>query len=196
MPRWNNVNDRSRMHRYDFDLCGIIATGKIFNFVGMLSLISPHFSTRAYLWTILSFVSWRSWRTAFLPRATNDNIVHKYARVLKWGDIKDNIPTNLKISPVAMIPQKFKAYRCILDLSLTLFNRGKRFASANENTNKKSIPETMVQLGQVLKWIIYHMAIHRANGTPFNFTKLDVKDGFWRMAVADGDAWNLCYVLP
>ena len=54
----------------------------------------------------------------------------------------------------------------------------------------------MVQLGQVLKWIIYHMAVHRANGTPFNFTKLDVKDGFWKMEVEDEDAWNLCYLLP
>ena len=56
-----------------------------------------------------------------LRQETNDKIVHKYARVLKWGDIKDNIPTKLKTSPVAMIPHKSKAYRCILDLSFTFF---------------------------------------------------------------------------
>ena len=121
---------------------------------------------------------------------------HKYARVLKWGDIKDSIPTKLKISPVAMIPHKSKAYRCILELSFTFFHRGIWFSSVNKNTNKKSRPEAMVQLGQVLKWIIYHMVLYRANGIPFKFTKLDVKDGFWRMAVADEDAWNFCYVLP
>ena len=54
----------------------------------------------------------------------------------------------------------------------------------------------MVQLGQVLKQIIYHMALYRANGIPFKFTELDVKDGFWKMAVEYEDAWNFCYVLP
>ena len=56
-----------------------------------------------------------------LRQEKNDKIVHKYARVLKWGDIKDNIPTKLNISPVEMIPHKSKAYRCILDLSFTFF---------------------------------------------------------------------------
>ena len=31
---------------------------------------------------------------------------------------------------------------------------------------------------------------------PFKFAKLDIKDGFWRMAVSDLDAWNFCHVLP
>ena len=39
-----------------------------------------------------------------LRQDTADKITHKYARVVKWGDIKDNIPPKLKISPVAMIP--------------------------------------------------------------------------------------------
>ena len=116
--------------------------------------------------------------------------------MLKWGDIKNNIPTKLKISPVEMIPHKSKAYQCILDLSFALFHQGIRFAFVNENNNKKSRPEAMVQLGQFLKRIIYHMALYRANGIPFKFTKLDVKNGFWRMEVADEDAWNFCYVLP
>ena len=118
---------------------------------------------------------------------------HKYARVLKWGDIKDNILTKLKISPVAMIPHRSKAYQCILDLLFTVFHQGILFASVNENTNKKARPEAMVQLSQVLKRIIYHMALYRANEIPFEFTKLDVKDGFWKMEVEDEDAWNLCY---
>ena len=78
----------------------------------------------------------------------------------------------------------------------TLFHRGIRFASVNENTSKKIRPEAMVQLSQVLKRIIYHMGLYRANGIPFKFTKLDAKDGFWRKTVADEYAWNFCYVLP
>ena len=40
------------------------------------------------------------------------------------------------------------------------------------------------------------MAQYRHHGLYIKFTKLDVKDGFWRMAVSDEDAWNLCCVLP
>ena len=53
----------------------------------------------------------------------------------------------------------------------------------------------MEQLGLVIKRIIYMMALHRHHGLPFKFTKLDFKDGFWRMAVTNEDAWNFCYVL-
>ena len=56
-------------------------------------------------------------------------------------------------------------------------------------------PEAMVQLGKVVRRIIHMMAEHRHHGHPFKFAKLDVKDGFWRMAAADDDAWNFCYVL-
>ena len=65
----NSMNDRSIMHLYGFDLWGIIATGEIFNFGVILSLISPHFTMRAYLCVILSAASWLSWRTDFLSRA-------------------------------------------------------------------------------------------------------------------------------
>ena len=57
-------------------------------------------------------------------------------------------------------------------------------------------PEAMSQLGQVVKRIIYLVALHRNHGLPFKFTKLDVKDGFWIMAVANEYACNFCYVLP
>lgn len=130
-----------------------------------------------------------------LRQETNDKVKHQYARVVRWGDIKNNIPKKLKISPVAMIPHKSKPYRCILDLSFTLYHEGIKFASVNENTEKLAKPEAMVQLGLVLKRIIHRMALNK-QGLPFKFTKLDVKDGFWRMAVADENAWNFCYVLP
>jgi hypothetical protein len=48
--------------------------------------------------------------TIQLRRETQEKIKHRYARVIKWGQIKDNIPPKLKISPVAMIPHKSKAF--------------------------------------------------------------------------------------
>ena len=94
-----------------------------------------------------------------------------------------------------MIPYKYKSFRCIMGLSFTLFHKGVKFSSVNEKTRKMARPEDMAQLGQVVKKIIYLMELHRHHVLPYKFTKLDVSDGFWRMAVATEDAWNFCYVL-
>ena len=131
-----------------------------------------------------------------LREETKDKVHHGYARVVKWKDIKDDIPPQLKISPVAMIPHKSKKFRCILDLSFALYHKGQRLSSVNESTTKLAKPEAMVQLGLSLKRIISVMAKTWSPDKPFYFTKLDIKDGFWRMAVGDDAAWNFCYVLP
>ena len=41
-----------------------------------------------------------------LRQETEYKVKHKYARIVKWGDIKNDIPNKLKISPVAMIVHK------------------------------------------------------------------------------------------
>ena len=66
----------------------------------------------------------------------------------------------------------------------------------NEKTRKMSRPESMAQPGQVVKRIIYLMAIHIHHGLPFKFSKLYFKDRFWRMVAANDDAWKLFYLLP
>ena len=72
-----------------------------------------------------------------LRQETADKVSQGYARVVKWKDIKTDMPKNLKISPVAMIPHKSKAFRCILDLSFNFKHKGKKYPSVNECTNKK-----------------------------------------------------------
>jgi hypothetical protein len=131
-----------------------------------------------------------------LRSETTTKIQHGYARIVKWSDIKNNIPKKLKISPVAMIPHKSKKFRCILDLTFKLFTKGKSFPSVNETTNKLAKAEAMVQLGNSLRRLIAKMADNYNKEKPFVFAKLDIKDGFWRCAVNDTDAWNFCYVLP
>ena len=56
--------------------------------------------------------------------------------------------------------------------------------------------QSMAQLGSTLTRIISLMADNFDPDWPFVFAKLDIKDGFWRLAVSDDDAWNFCYVLP
>ena len=119
-----------------------------------------------------------------------------YARVMKWKDLKANMPKNLKISPVAMIPHNSKPYRCILDLSFTFTCDGKVYPSVNDTTTPCAPPAAMTQLGQSMHRIIAHMAANYNLAVPFRFAKLDIKDGFWRVKVNDADAWHFCYVLP
>ena len=54
----------------------------------------------------------------------------------------------------------------------------------------------MIQLGQYVQHLIALLADNYDPENPFVFSKLDIKDGFWRMAVSSNDAWNFCYVPP
>ena len=56
--------------------------------------------------------------------------------------------------------------------------------------------KAMGQLGSCLRHIIAHLANNCDNNNLFCFSKLDVKDSFWRMVVTPDDAWNFAYVLP
>ena len=133
---------------------------------------------------------------AALHQETNEKVKSGYARVVKYGDLKSNIPKKLKISPVAMIPHKSRKFRTILDLSFRLRHKGKLLESVNSATVKQAPAEAMVQLGNCVKRLVATLADNYNPEKPFYFAKLDIKDGFWRMAVADDDAWNFCYVLP
>ncbi len=133
----------------------------------------------------------------FLRKETVEKCKHGYARVVRWKDIKDKLPKNFKISPIAMVPHKSKLFRAILDLSFRLRKSdGTYWESVNSGTRKQAPPSAMRQLGHCVRRIIAMMADHFDTNLPFYFAKLDVKDGFWRMAVNDEDAWNFCYVLP
>ena len=127
---------------------------------------------------------------------TDDKVENGYARVLRYGDIMRNMPKKLKISPVAMIPHKSRSFRTILDLSFRLRHLGKLMESVNSATVKQAPAESMVQLGNCVQRIIALLADNYDPSQPFLFSKLDIKDGFWRMAVSEDDAWNFCYVLP
>jgi hypothetical protein len=55
-----------------------------------------------------------------LARELEDKIKSKQARVLAWDDIRDLPTSQLKISPLAMVPHKSRGFRAILDLSFSL----------------------------------------------------------------------------
>jgi hypothetical protein len=118
-------------------------------------------------------------------------------RLVNWDDIKNNFPKNLKISPLAAVPHKSRVYRIIVDLSFQLLVNGNKLDSVNDSSDKSlAHQESMYELGNVIPHIIWTMALSKEKTTPFMFTKVDLKDGYWRMAVNADDAWNFAYVLP
>ena len=133
---------------------------------------------------------------ACLRQETTEKLAGGYAKLLKWKDIKNSIPTNFKISPIAMIPHKSRQYRAILDLSFQLRLKGEKMPSVNSGTTKLAPQKSMAELGNVLTRIIHTMAQNFDPSHPFAFSKQDIKDGFWRLVVSKEDAWNFCYVLP
>ena len=76
---------------------------------------------------------------------------HVYAKVIRYGDLKKNLPEKLKMSPVAMIPHKSQSYRTILNLYFQLQHRGTMMQSVNSATVKQAPAEAMVHLVQCVQ---------------------------------------------
>jgi hypothetical protein len=95
---------------------------------------------------------------ACLVSEAQEKVKNGYARIIKWKDIKDNLPTNFKLSPVAMIPHKSRLYRCILDLSYQLKINGKTLPSVNSESAKLAPQSSMAELGNVINRIVHTMA--------------------------------------
>ena len=132
----------------------------------------------------------------YLIAQTLTKVNENFAKIIKWGTIKNNPPPNLKISPIAMIPHKSRDFRAILDLSFQIRMKGTKQPSVNQSTNKLAPQKAMAGLGRVLQRIIRLMAENYNPDIPFKFAKCDIKDGFWRMTVSEEDSWNFCYILP
>ncbi len=81
------------------------------------------------------------------------------ATVVDWEDIRHNPSEQLKISPIAAIPHKSKAYRSILDLSFRLRLHDGRELLAVKDTSTKTAPQGSInQIGHSLKRIIHAFA--------------------------------------
>jgi hypothetical protein len=120
------------------------------------------------------------------------------ATVMDWDSIKDNPPTQLNISPVAMIPHKNRGLRLILDLSLKLWlSNGDILPSVNDTMIKMAPKGALDQLIHALSCIIHAFAeAEDDKDVIFFMAKWDVKDRFWRMCCEDGEQLNFTYVLP
>ena len=123
-----------------------------------------------------------------------------FSKVVTWEKLKRLRPKNLKISPVACIPQVGRRGRIILDLSFPVFQEVDGVvtatqASVNDTTALQAPSVPVKQIGKVLPNILQYMRDTPA-GLHILFSKLDLSDGFWRLIVHGTDCYNFAYVLP
>ena len=125
-----------------------------------------------------------------------EKVKNGQARIIRWNDIRDNPPAQLKISRVAMVAHKSRPYRAILDLSFSIkLSPTTEVPSVNSNTKKTAPRGAIDQIGHVLPRIIHAFATADENAKIF-MAKWDIKDGFWRLDCEAGEEWNFAYVLP
>ena len=93
----------------------------------------------------------------------------------------------MKVSPIAAIPHKSKAFRSILDLSFSLkLTPHGRVPSVNENCEKTAPGGAIDQIGHVLLCLIHAFA-EAPDCTNIFQSKWGIKDGFWRLDFKEGE---------
>jgi hypothetical protein len=132
-----------------------------------------------------------------------------YAQIIAWDELQRLRPPNLKVSPLAVIPQRNRRGRMILDLAFAVrrgqrSKRGRKRSHVQEVILQPSVNDTTVQLapdgpvkelGNVLPRILDFMANVPAE-EHIHFTKVDLADGYWRMIVNPEERYNFAYVMP
>ena len=118
------------------------------------------------------------------------------ARLVCYEKFKGYFRTKTKVSPIAEIPHKSKAFRSIMDLSFSLkLTPHGRVPSVNENMEKTAPVGAIDQIRHVLLRLIHAFAESTDCANIFQ-SKWDIKDGFWRLDCKEGEEWNFCCVLP
>ena len=73
------------------------------------------------------------------------------AKVVLWGDIKENPSNELKVSQIALIPHKSRAFCAILDLSPSIgLASGYDVLLVNESSAKSAPSGAINQLGTLI----------------------------------------------
>jgi len=111
-----------------------------------------------------------------------DKVSRGQAQLVKGADIKDDLPTELKISLIAAIPHYSWKFRSILDLTFPLrLTDGAIRNSVNATTEKTAPAAAIDQIGCVLKRFIHAFAEIENEDANFFMAKFNVDNGFLRL---------------
>jgi hypothetical protein len=114
-------------------------------------------------------------------------------------DIKRLCPTNLKISPVALIPPVGCRSRIILGLSFPVYQEVDGVVTVtqknvNDNTFLTAPTIPVKEIGKVLPRLLQYMR-ETPPGLHILFCKLDISNGFWHLVEQEDECFNFAYVL-
>jgi hypothetical protein len=123
-----------------------------------------------------------------------------FCKVYQWDDLQKLRPANLKISPVAIVPQVGRCGRIILNPSFPVYQELNGVItitqdSMNDTTVLQAPSASVKEIGRVLPHLVHYMRDTPA-GLHILFCKLDISNGFWRFIVREEDSFNFAYVLP
>ncbi len=101
--------------------------------------------------------------------------VQGFAKIYKWEDLKQKLYEHpqIKLLPLTMIPHKSQKYWAVLDISFQMQITGYLLPLVNNVRHLYAPEEAIDQIGTLL-------LAHLTQGDVL-FSKLDIKDGFWRM---------------
>ncbi len=110
-----------------------------------------------------------------------------FCKVMLWEDLNRLCPSNLKISPVAVVPQVGRQGQIILDLLFLVYQDVNGVvtavqASVNDTTGITAPLLPVKEIGKVLPRLLTYMR-DTTLGIHILFSKLDISDGFWRLIV-------------
>ena len=126
-----------------------------------------------------------------------------------WRTIQYAYPTNLNVSPLAVIPQVGRRGRLLLDLSFPseaaqpASKQGRQnwavpppLAPSVNSTTIQQLPDYQVkEFGRVLPQLLIFLYCIPCKEA-IMFAKINLFDGFWHMLVRQSDKWNFANVLP
>ena len=118
-----------------------------------------------------------------MHKELGEKVKQGFTRIVKFDELKKNMPETVKISPVVIISYKSRDFRTILYLSFNLTLNGTKIPSINEGIIYTTPLYSMQELGRVIERVIVLMAASPTNSPDFLFSKLDIKDEFWRVNV-------------
>jgi hypothetical protein len=124
--------------------------------------------------------------------------------------LKINRPNQLKISPLAVVPQANRRGRMILDLHFPVLRQANEHGRKHKRKRtiqdvlQRSVNETTVslapippikELGNVLKRLLRFMQ-EVPPEEHIQFSKVDLADVYWCMIVEQDSRYNFAYTLP
>ncbi len=123
-----------------------------------------------------------------------------FCKVILWEALNRLRPSNLKILPVAVVPQVSRQGQIILDLLFPVYQEVIGVvtaiqASVNDTTGLTAPLLPVKEIGKVLPQLLTYMR-DTTPGIHILFSKLDISDGFWCLIVQEEDSYNFVYILP